>query len=134
MARKVTLRELQQLVGHLNFASKAVVPGRAFLHQLCDEMSGARQPQHRVHIKHNMVMKASGFYQLSSCSTIVSLKGKGLAAWFIRGHMSVLTFVSKALGYQEVTGDFCIRKMLAGWGRDSCPTRDERQPISPAVL
>lgn len=39
---KVTLREFQQLVGHLNFACKVVAPGRAFLRTLCTTMADIR--------------------------------------------------------------------------------------------
>lgn len=38
--RKVTLHELQQLVGYLSFTCKVVVPGRAFLRRLWASMVG----------------------------------------------------------------------------------------------
>ena len=44
--KKVTLRELQEVVGHLNFACKVISPGRAFLRRLCDAMSGLKKPHH----------------------------------------------------------------------------------------
>ncbi|XP_053164753.1 uncharacterized protein LOC128350441 isoform X1 [Hemicordylus capensis] len=50
VARKVSLKELQVVVGHLNFACRVVVPGRAFLRRLCDLMSGLRAPHHRVRL------------------------------------------------------------------------------------
>ena len=34
--KKVTLRELQSLIGTLNFACKVIVPGRPFLRRLID--------------------------------------------------------------------------------------------------
>ncbi|XP_053159366.1 uncharacterized protein LOC128347977 isoform X1 [Hemicordylus capensis] len=49
-ARKVSLKELQVVVGHLNFACRVVVPGREFLRRLCDLMSGLRAPHHRVRL------------------------------------------------------------------------------------
>ncbi|XP_053098810.1 uncharacterized protein LOC128322103 isoform X1 [Hemicordylus capensis] len=49
-ARKVSLRELQVVLGHLNFACKVVAPGRAFLRRLCDLTVGVRAPHHRVRI------------------------------------------------------------------------------------
>lgn len=39
---KVTLHELQQLIGHLNFACKVVAPGRAFCLQLFKATRGLR--------------------------------------------------------------------------------------------
>ncbi|XP_053161001.1 uncharacterized protein LOC128349104 [Hemicordylus capensis] len=49
-ARKVTLRQLQQLIGHLNFACRVVVPGRPFLRWLCDAIKGVRCSHHRVRV------------------------------------------------------------------------------------
>lgn len=40
--KKVTLRELQSLIGTLNFACLVVVPGRAFLRRLIDKAKGIR--------------------------------------------------------------------------------------------
>ena len=48
--RKVTLQELQSVIGSLNFACKVVVPGRAFLRRLIDQTRGLRKPHHRVKI------------------------------------------------------------------------------------
>lgn len=44
----ITLLELQQLVGHLNFACKAIMLGQAFLHWLCDNMKGDKLLHHRL--------------------------------------------------------------------------------------
>lgn len=43
---RVTLRELQVLVGHLNFACKVVAPEQTFLRHLCDAMKGLSKPPH----------------------------------------------------------------------------------------
>ncbi|XP_054839956.1 uncharacterized protein LOC129332750 [Eublepharis macularius] len=48
--RKASLLDLQQLVGSLNFACKAVAPGRPFLRRLCDAMAALRAPHHKVRI------------------------------------------------------------------------------------
>jgi hypothetical protein len=42
--RKVTLRELQLLIGLLNFACCVVQPGRTFLRRLIDRTKGIQQP------------------------------------------------------------------------------------------
>ena len=52
--KKVTLRQLQELVGHLNFACRVIAPGRAFLHQFCNAMSGIHLPHHRVRVTATM--------------------------------------------------------------------------------
>ena len=38
--RKATIKELQQLAGHLNFINRAVVPGRAFTRRMYSKFSG----------------------------------------------------------------------------------------------
>lgn len=43
--KKVTLRELQSLIGLLNFASSVVLPGCAFLRRLIDLTIGIKRPQ-----------------------------------------------------------------------------------------
>ncbi|XP_053105446.1 uncharacterized protein LOC128324664 isoform X1 [Hemicordylus capensis] len=53
-ARKVTLRDLQVIVGHLNFACRVIAPGRAFLRRLCDATKGLRAPHHRVRVTHEL--------------------------------------------------------------------------------
>ncbi|XP_041464356.1 uncharacterized protein LOC121415240 [Lytechinus variegatus] len=48
--KKLTLRQLQSLIGSLNFVCKAVAPGRAFLRRLIDLTRGVRRPEHRIRI------------------------------------------------------------------------------------
>lgn len=44
--KKVTLLQLQSLIGLLNFACAAVVPGRTFLRRLIDFTIGLTKPHH----------------------------------------------------------------------------------------
>ncbi|XP_060085027.1 uncharacterized protein LOC132564393, partial [Ylistrum balloti] len=44
--RKVTLKELQSLIGLLNFACRVVLPGRPFLRRLIDLTCGLTKPHH----------------------------------------------------------------------------------------
>lgn len=48
--RKVTLRELQSLLGLLNFTCSVIVPGRAFLRRMIDLTKGAQRPYHRTRL------------------------------------------------------------------------------------
>ena len=48
--QKVTLRELQSLIGSLNFVCRAIAPGRAFLRRLVDLTRGVRHPHHRIRL------------------------------------------------------------------------------------
>ena len=47
---KITLREIQSLVGVLNFACSVIVPGRCFLRRLISLTKGLRRPHHRVRL------------------------------------------------------------------------------------
>ena len=48
--RKVTLRELQSLLGLLNFTCSVIVLGCAFLRRVIDLTKGARRPYHHIHL------------------------------------------------------------------------------------
>ncbi|XP_068675471.1 tripartite motif-containing protein 2-like [Montipora foliosa] len=48
--RKTTLKELQSLIGLLNFTCSVVLSGRAFLRRLIDLTKGVRLPHHRIRI------------------------------------------------------------------------------------
>lgn len=45
--RKVTLKELQSLIGFLNFACSVVAPGRTFRRRLIDLTIGVKHPNHK---------------------------------------------------------------------------------------
>ena len=48
--KKVTLREIQSLIGLLNFGCSVVVPGRAFLRRLIDLTRGVKSPCHFIRL------------------------------------------------------------------------------------
>ena len=48
--RKVTLKELQSLIGLLNFTCSVILPGRAFLRRLIDLTMGVQRPHHRIRL------------------------------------------------------------------------------------
>ena len=48
--KKVILREIQSLLGLLNFACSVVVPGRAFIRQLIDLTKGVKFPHHFIRL------------------------------------------------------------------------------------
>lgn len=47
---KATLREIQSMSGLLNFACRAVVPGRAFMRRLVDLTRNVKQPHHHIRL------------------------------------------------------------------------------------
>lgn len=48
--RKVTLKELQSLIGLLNFTCSVILPGRTFLRRLIDLTIGVQRPHHRIRL------------------------------------------------------------------------------------
>ena len=48
---KVTLRELQSIIGLLNFTCSVVLPGRAFLRRLIDLSRGIQRPHFKICFK-----------------------------------------------------------------------------------
>ena len=48
--RKVTLRELQSLLGLLNFTCSVILPGRAFLRRLIDLTKGVHRPHYYIRL------------------------------------------------------------------------------------
>ena len=48
--RSVSLKELQSLIGLLNFTCLVVVPGRAFLRRMIDLTKGVKKPHHHIHL------------------------------------------------------------------------------------
>lgn len=51
---KVTLRELQSLVGSLNFCAKAIPAARAFSRRFCDSMCSVTKPLHHIRLTAGM--------------------------------------------------------------------------------
>jgi hypothetical protein len=71
--KKVTLKELQSLIGVLSFACSVVTPGRPFLRRLIDLTLGLKQPHHKRRL--NKEAKAD----LAAWSVFVdSFNGKSL--------------------------------------------------------
>ena len=54
MSRKVSLRELQDIVGHLKFSCRVIALGCVFLHRLCDAMKALCHPFHRMRVTKGM--------------------------------------------------------------------------------
>ncbi|CAG2186129.1 unnamed protein product [Mytilus edulis] len=52
--KKVKLRELQSLIGLLNFACQVVVPGRAFCRRLIDATCNVKEAWHRIRVSSEM--------------------------------------------------------------------------------
>ena len=50
--QKVTLKQLQSLLGVLNLACRVIIPGRPFLRRLMDLTRGVDKPHHHLRLNH----------------------------------------------------------------------------------
>jgi hypothetical protein len=50
VAKKITLRELQSIIGSLNFGCQVVASGRAFIRRLIDATIGIRKPSFKIRV------------------------------------------------------------------------------------
>ena len=53
-SKKVTLKDMQSLLGFLNFACKVVVPGRTFCRRLINSTIGVRKPFHKIRVNNQI--------------------------------------------------------------------------------
>lgn len=90
---KVTLREMQSLIGALHFACRAVRPGRAFCRRLINSIKGLTKPHHHIRV--------------------TSAIKKDIEAWlyFFREFNGVSFFLNKEW---ESNNDLCLYTDSAG--------------------
>ncbi|XP_060587839.1 uncharacterized protein LOC132743320 [Ruditapes philippinarum] len=53
-AKKISLKDMQSLLGSLNFACRVIAPGRAFCRRLIDATIGVIKPHHKIRVSANM--------------------------------------------------------------------------------
>ena len=100
--KKVTLRELQSLIGLLNFAFSIIRTGRAFLRRLIDQTCGKRCPTHKITLNGEARLDKNAWLQF-----ITDFNGKSVflpANWTSSDTISFFTDASGTLGYAAVFG------------------------------
>ena len=100
--QKVTLRELQSLIGVLNFACSVIVPGRAFLRRLIDLTMGIRRPHHHVRLTREVKLDLQVWEEF-----LHSFNGKAffIDEEFLSGdYLQLYTDASGEIGYGAVFG------------------------------
>ena len=129
---KVTLRELQSLIGVLNFACSVDVPGRAFLRRLIDLTVGVAQPHHRIRLTQQAQLDIAMWLQF-----LQSFNGRSffLNTHFITGdYLQLYTDASGSVGYGAVYGNQWFHGTWpASWLKHNITTL-ELYPIVAAVL
>jgi hypothetical protein len=98
--RKVTLRELQSVIGLLNFACCVVVPGRAFLRRLINLTKGVVRPHHRIRLNREARLDLSAWNEF-----IDDFNGKSLFLddqWQNSEKLCLYTDASGKIGYGAI--------------------------------
>ena len=99
---KMTLREIQSLIGVLNFACRVVKPGRAFLRRLINTTLGIKCPHHLIRL--NKDTKADIQLWLRFMD---DFNGEALFSsdkWLTSVKLNLYTDASKSLGYGALLG------------------------------
>ena len=100
--KSVTLKELQALIGLLNFACCVVVPGCAFLRRLIDLTRGVRKPTHLVRLT-----KESKYDLQVWLNFLRSYNGKSFFLgwrWYTSKTLKLFTDAAGSLGYAAIFG------------------------------
>ena len=100
--QKIQLRDLQSIIGTLNFACGAVVPGRPFLRRLINLTVGVNKPFHYIRITAQVRDDLNTWLSFLS-----SHNGKSLLLperWLLSPNISLFTDASGTLGYGAVLG------------------------------
>ena len=99
---KCTLKELQSLLGLLQFTCKVIVPGRAFLGQLYRLTAGCSRPFHRIRLSSNVKKDLNIWLQFLQHFNGVSLYRDFL---FLNPSIHIFTDAAKNLGFGAVFGN-----------------------------
>ena len=112
--KKVTLKELQSLIGCLNFACSIVVPGRAFLRRLIDLTIGIKHANHFIRITKEVKSDLCVSLQFLQC-----YNGKSFFfndRWLNNNSIQIFTDASGAHGFGIVFGKkWCYGTWLEEW-------------------
>lgn len=100
--RKVSLREMQSLIGLLNFTCSVVLPGRTFLRRMINVTVGVRRPTHLIRLKRDMKGDLNMWLQFLN-----HFNGKSFFLdfiWVSSVTLHLYTDSSGSLGYGAVFG------------------------------
>ena len=100
--KKVTLKELQSLIGLLNFACLVVTPGRAFLRRLIDLTCNIQKPHHLIRMNSEARSDLKAWQEF-----ITNFNGKSIflqEEWISSAKLNMYSDASGSLGYAAVLG------------------------------
>ncbi|XP_070190042.1 uncharacterized protein [Littorina saxatilis] len=99
---KVTLRQLQSLIGKLNFACRAVVPGRAFCRRLIDATRGVKRPFHHIRITAAMREDLKVWSSFLETHNGISIMLEEV--WVDSSHLNLFTDAAGGIGFGAFFG------------------------------
>ena len=129
--KKATLREIQSLVGLLNFACAVILPGRPFLRRLIDLTIGLKAPHHFRRL--SSPVKEDMMVWLSFLS---AFNGKSLFPdTYISSaeDIQLFTDASGKIGFGALCGSAWFNGLWQGWWLDQNITLKELYPIVLAI-
>jgi hypothetical protein len=98
--RKVTLRELQSLIGLLNFACCVVQPSRTFLRKLIDRTKGIQQPHFHIRLNKESRLDIAAWLLF-----IDNFNGKTMLLkqiWISANKLHLYTDAARSLGFGAI--------------------------------
>lgn len=100
--KRITLRELQSLIGLLNFACLVVCPGRTFLRRLIDLTMGVVNPRHYIKLTKEARADLNAWKlfieSFNGCSMFLP------DDWVSSDHLSLYSDASGSIGFASVFG------------------------------
>ena len=112
--KKVQLKELQSLLGLLNFATTVVTPGIAFLRRLYDLTQGIKRPSHFIRLRSEV--KADLRVWLAFLSSFNGISFFRNEEWCNSTKLNLYTDASGSIGFGAIFGDsWCYGRWPASW-------------------
>ena len=110
--KKCTLKEVQSIIGSLNFACRAIAPGRAFLRRLICSIKGINKPH--FHLRVNKEMRADLNMWLKFLSRYNGVSLFKDIGWYSKGQFHLFTDAAASVGW----GVFMDNQWANGkWGQ-----------------
>ena len=128
---KLTLRELQRLIGKLSFACSVVVPGRAFLRRLINMTIGLKSPFHKVRLNKGCKLDLEVWL-----SFLAEFNGRSMFLdehWSQSVQVHLYTDAAGAVGFGAVLGRHWCRAMWPNQWKERGIMFKEAYPILVAL-
>jgi hypothetical protein len=112
--KKVTLKDLQSLMGLLNFARSVIEPGRLFLRRLIDHTQGTQNPRNFIRLRYEVKADWRIWQTFLSSFNGVSIFRDG--AWFNSNKLNLFTDASGSIGFGAIFGsEWCYGRWPSHW-------------------